>query len=622
MVMTEDDVLARFGPHRRSGQEWRVRCPAHDDRNPSLTISRGEKKWLVTCRSQKCSERDILKAVGLTAADLYHRPRPSGGEGVSVLHPYHDEGGSLLFEVVRKGTGASKRIHFRRPDPAKPGDYIRNIQGVRRVPYRLPELLAAPRSAPVLIVEGEKNVDDARRFGLTVTTNPFGAGKWNPEFNRFFEDRLVVVIPDNDHEGREHAADVVAHLSAVAASVKVLALPGLKAKGDISDWIAAGGTPAELERLVEAAPHHERMVDGGDESDEPKDSSAKKRGPGPAQRLVDLAEESAEFFCVPRDNRAAYATFPWQEHHETWRIESHRFAGFLADLYAQREGRWPAQAMLKEALATLDMKVALRARERDLHLRVAEHEGALYLDLSNSTWQVVRIDGSDWQVLDSVQVPVRFERSNTMLPLPTPVRDGSVEELRSYLNAGRDDDWRLMLSWLLFTFQPNGPFPVLVIQGEQGSAKSTASRVLRMMIDPSELDLRTIPKNEEDLMVGARRSWILAYDNLSGVQAWLSDALCRLASGTSFGTRKHHTNTEEVFMRATRAVMVNGIDDMTARSDLGRRAVAIDLPPIPEVRRRQERTLWRASLQPQGTTLFAGHGTGEAKQDDLWTNCH
>ena len=109
-------------------------------------------------------------------------------------------------------------------------------------------------------------------------------------------------------------------------------------------------------------------------------------------------------------------------------------------------------------------------------------------------------------MIDSSDAPVRFERSTTMLPLPKPVHGGSVEEIRPFLNASRDDDWRLMLCWLLFTFQPLGPFPILVIQGEQGSAKTTTSRMLRMLIDPSELDLRSISKNEEDLMVGARRS--------------------------------------------------------------------------------------------------------------------
>jgi hypothetical protein len=321
----------------------------------------------------------------------------------------------------------------------------------------------------------------------------------------------------------------------------------------------------------------------------------KNKGPSQAQVLMDLAEHTAEFFQVPRDNRAAYATFPRESHSETWRVDSSRFSGFLGDLYHQREGRWPTMAALAEAVATLGMKTAIGAPERELFLRVGEHGGSVYLDLCDALWRVVHVlPGGKWRIIESAKAPVRFERSATMLPLPTPMLGGSIDELRPFLNAGHDDDWRLMLSWLLFAFQTKGPFPVLVIQGEQGSAKSTTCRILRAMIDPSELDLRTIPKNEEDLMVAARRSWLLAFDNLSGVQAWLSDAICRLASGAAFGTRKFHSNTDEIFIRAVRAVMLNGIDDMTNRSDLGRRAVRIDLPPIPDASRREERTLWKA----------------------------
>lgn len=609
MPLSEEELLSRFEPPpRRSGKEWRAHCPVHDDRNPSLTISRGEYKWFLTCRSQGCSERDIVEAIGLKPSDLNFHERMSSQAGLEIVHPYCDEHGDVLFEVTRTGTGSAKKIRYRHREPSNREKWVWNVRGVRRVPYRLPELLASPPSDPVLIVEGEKNADDVRRIGLTATTNPGGAGKWRTEFNQYLKGHPVIVIPDNDDEGRKHAEAVARQLSRVAESVKVLILPGLQAKGDISDWIQAGGKRDELERLIEAAPRYafSASANGADEQSEPDGT---KRGPSPAQVLVDLAEESCEFFSVPRDNRAAYATFPWKGHHETCRIESHRFAGFLGDLYAQHEGRWPTQSMLKEALATLDMKVALHAAERELHIRVAEHEGALYLDLASSAWQVVRINRDGWEIIDSRQAPVRFERSNTMLALPAPVAGGSVEGLRSFLNARRDEDWRLMLTWLLFAFQPRGPFPVLTIQGEQGSAKSTTSRVLRNMIDPSELELRTIPKNEEDFMVGARRSWILAYDNLSGLQAWLSDALCRVASGTSFGTRKHHTNTEEVFMRATRAVMVNGIDDMTTRSDLGRRAVAIDLPSIPEADRRQEWTFWRDFEEARPRLLGALCGT-------------
>lgn len=353
----------------------------------------------------------------------------------------------------------------------------------------------------------------------------------------------------------------------------------------------AGGKPDDNARAQKG----ERIRDPAEGARAKKPPKGKKtRGPSPAQLLVDLAEEEAQFFQVPRDNRAAYATFPFESHSETWPVESSRFKGFLGELYRLREGRWPSPAALVEAAAVLAMKASIRAPERDLFLRVAQHAGAIYLDLGDPAWRVVHIppDGS-WRIIDSGKAPVRFERSPSMLALPAPKQGGSIDDIRPFLNARREDDWRLMASWLLFTFQPAGPFPVLVIQGEQNSGKSTTSKVLRSLIDPSELDVRNVPKNEEDLMVGARRSWVLAYDNCSGVQQWFSDGLCRISTGSAFGTRRFHSNTEEVFIRVSRPLLLNGIDDMTTRADLGRRAVRIDLPPILDGKR-DEREFWKA----------------------------
>ena len=158
-----------------------------------------------------------------------------------------------------------------------------------------------------------------------------------------------------------------------------------------------------------------------------------------------------------------------------------------------------------------------------------------------------------------------------------------------------------MLTWLLFAFQPHGPFPVLVLQGEQGSAKSTTARVLRRLIDPSQADLRMAPRDDDTLLVAARGSWVLAYDNLSGVAPWLSDVLCCLATGTAYTKRAHYTNDGEHVIEAMRPVMVNGIDDMTARPDFARRAMAVELPPLADARRREEAHFWREfrELQPQ-----------------------
>ncbi len=179
-----------------------------------------------------------------------------------------------------------------------------------------------------------------------------------------------------------------------------------------------------------------------------------------------------------------------------------------------------------------------------------------------------------------------------MLPLPTPTRGGSLDLLRQYVNVGSDDDFRLLVAWLVASLRPVGPYPLLILQGEQGSAKSTTSRILRCVIDPNDTPLRPQPRSERDLMIAARASWLIALDNLSGVAPWFSDALCRLVTGAGFSTRALYSDDEEVFFKAMRPILLNGIDEVADRPDLLDRAVQLHLPPIPEDKRREEATLW------------------------------
>ena len=171
-----------------------------------------------------------------------HARRAPRGRTVAT-YPYVDERGELLFEVVRK---EPKDFQQRQPD--RKGGWRWNLHGVRRVPYRLPELLSAPADAAVFILEGEKDVDALRSIGLTATCNPCGAGKWRPEYSAHLPGRKVVIISDADEPGRRHADDVVRHLLPVAGSLRRLELPAK----DASDWLAAGGSKDELLRLVDA----------------------------------------------------------------------------------------------------------------------------------------------------------------------------------------------------------------------------------------------------------------------------------------------------------------------------------------------------------------------------------
>ncbi len=176
-------------------------------------------------------------------------PTAAAPRRIVATYDYRDEQGQRLFQALRY---EPKDFSQRRPD-GRDG-WIYNLEGVRRVLYRLPELLAAERDAVVYLVEGEKDVDRLRSLGLVVTCNPQGAGKWRAEYADSLRERHVVILPDNDDAGQRHAQQVATALSGAAASIAVLDLPGLPSKGDASDWLNAGGNVAQLERLAAEAP--------------------------------------------------------------------------------------------------------------------------------------------------------------------------------------------------------------------------------------------------------------------------------------------------------------------------------------------------------------------------------
>ncbi len=147
------------------------------------------------------------------------------------------------------------------------------------------------------------------------------------------------------------------------------------------------------------------------------------------------------------------------------------------------------------------------------------------------------------------------------------------------------------------------PKPVLVLKDEQGSAKSTAARILRSIVDPSQAPLRSPPREERDLLVAARNSWIVAFDNLSGIKEWLADALCRIATGGGYSARQLYTDADEVIFEAMRPVVLNGIPDLATRPDLADRAIILKLPTIPETKRRTETDLWADFDEASGRIL-------------------
>jgi len=252
--VTLDELAARFrGPVQRDRLGLHAFCPAHEDGaksgRPSLRLwANPRTRWLNVKCWAGCSAQEVLRMVGMTPEELRPERRDTGT--VVAEYEYRDESGALLSVVERR---APKAFRQRRPDPARPGEWVWNLAGVRRVLYRLPELHG---SGLAVIAEGEGCVETLCGLGLTATCNPGGAGKWRDEYARQLVAagvEAVVILPDHDEPGEAHAAEVARSCRAAGLRVSVLRLPGLPPKGDVTDWCAAGHTREELETLMQAA---------------------------------------------------------------------------------------------------------------------------------------------------------------------------------------------------------------------------------------------------------------------------------------------------------------------------------------------------------------------------------
>ncbi len=458
------------------------------------------------------------------------------GEGSYVVAPpsRHPDGGAYLLKVDG--------------DPAP-------------LPAALLTLCAEGNVANLQVKPGEKIHKGERNTRLTSLAGAMrrrGATKGAIEAALLAENRERCDPPLPEREVKRTAASISSYLPVPQASAR--------AKGHGAAALA-GAAPAE-----------------------PSDSGKQERGSA-ATALVKLAQANAEFFHYGDD---CFAAVQVAEHQENHSLRSRGFKRWLSKLYFEQGGRAAGGEALTSAITTLQGVAQFECEERDVFVRVADHGGKLYLDLCNERWQVVATDRDGWQVIESKDCPVRFRRAHGMLSLPVPERGGKADELRNFLNVASDDDFKLVLGCLIATYRPRGPYPVLILHGEQDTAKSTMTKVLRGLVDRNTAPLRSDPREPRDLMIAASNGWVCAFDNLSSLSPWLSDALCRLSTGGGFSTRALYTDDEERIFEAQRPVMLNGIEELATRGDLLDRSIIIYLPRIEETKRQPEEKFYAA----------------------------
>ncbi len=595
--------------HARDG--WQCRCPAHEDRTPSLSIKVGDDGCaLVHCHAG-CSFDSICAALKLTKAELFthnntvnaqrnpkvratpKQPPKLFGSAKAALEElekrkgkpsakwvYLNANGDLVGIIVRwnMSEGGKEIRPISRSDDGK--SWISGGMTLPRPIYRLPELLAAPASALVYVVEGEKAADAAVSLGVVATTSPHGsksAGKadWSP-----LSGRSVVILPDNDDAGDAYANDVATHAQlAGATAVRIVRLVELWAEmpkgGDIADLVEHRKDDLEAMRREIEAIQPTTTVD-----------AAAPRSQ--AESIVSMALDTfrlgqnlkREPFAVPKSgaNVAVWLSGT-----------GGAFKDVMASAYRKRHKGVMNSTAFADALATLRGEASNATLEPSF-IRVGENGEGFAVDLGTTAGKVVLVDATGWRIVD--RSPVLFQRTALTGELPIPVRGGSLDSLRALLNVTAET-WPILQGWLVAALIPDIPHPILMFGGQQGTGKTTAARYICGLFDPSGAPTRSQPRDPEQWAMSVANGWATVIDNVSTIPDWWSDALCKVVTGDGWVRRALYTNNEVSVLSFKRVIALTSIDAGALRGDLGERLVLVDLEPISETKRRTEKALDR-----------------------------
>jgi hypothetical protein len=527
-----------YAPRKVGPDAWESRCPGHRSSDYALAITRNEFNHVVLeCRNtENCHHTRIIRALGFTNEHVYAETSDSlisRLRGIDILPACFERSDTTAKSEVASST-------------AEHGVSLRESATSPTHPIALP------------VVETVISRSDCAAEWEEAVVSPRICAETSPETDEMWEsigDSTLGASPSPTKSASE-----------------------------------ASGRPGALSFTDEQiAEFHKDLMSMSSPSDEKRYADERAT---PIQILTSVAWEAKLFRS--NDGRI-FAQVPVGERLEIFGLESAAFRDWLIRGYLADVLEPPSSAVIRRAIGMLEAEARFDAEIPEVFIRTGRDgvgEGSTYfIDLGDPGGRAIGISDRGWLAVD--QPEVHFRRPEGFLPLPMPSRDGSIDLLRPYVNL-TEADFRLMFTWLTAVLRPVGPYPILVLNGEQAAAKSTLVKVLRLLIDPHTCIALNPPTSTRNLMATAVNGWLLAYDNVSDIPRWLSDALCQLVFGGAISGRALFTNDDRSFIYAQRPVLLSGIGDFVHWPDLKDRCVFLHLPPIPSTRRRGEDEFWRA----------------------------
>ena len=565
------------------GSQLSARCPAHEDKRASLSVSEASDGKVLICCHAGCKPEAICAKLGVKPADLFPaKPKGNGGKAAIVgTYDYRDEGGNLLYQSVRY---YPKDFKQRKPDATQPDGWAWTTKGVRRVIYRLSETLAAIRRGEgIYIAEGEKDVLALVEHSFSATCNVGGAGKWRTEYGATLKGVAVVIVADKDAPGREHAADVAAKLQGVAASVKVIELPdtGGKPVKDAADFFAAGGTAADFKALCANAmewtapaqpPQNDTLTASADirglivRTLRSKDAPFQKTQAIAAAVVSELSHAGRLFHHAElRDFETAM--FFDSQRKRLERIRSDAFLSWLSEWLAVNR----ADNLFRHIQAAVETAALSSTTASGIIPSAYWHAtpGAVYL--SNGDGQLVRLTARGLELCDNGSDGVLFAAGKTLRPwkveaMPADPFDTCrlFRDARTAATHGKE----LLRAWLYSV--PTSPRckPPLCLAGEIGSGKTRLAAGIAELYGVPFSAMKVEERSEADFWPTLDAGGLACFDNADSRTRWLADALACAATGGSQRRRRLYTNSELVTMRANAWLVVTTANP-TFASDAG-----------------------------------------------------
>lgn len=552
---------------------------------------------------------------------------PPAAPGSSETWCYRDADGEPLFYVTRHEKADGGKYFL--PWTWSERGWVQKGWPAPRPLYGL-DLLTARLNDSVLIVEGEKTADAARRMAgdpYVVVTWPSGAKAMDKaDFSPLYG-RRILLSPDADKPGIEAMDWVAAHLREHCPGIKIIDVTDMPEGWDLADAPETWGwqefrvwaesrtrlyqpPAASASNQIQPGERKPSVVDVARSNlarkGKQKSQSAEVGEGLPEAEVVNVSDEKAQH----RETQASrlvhlvlsrgvelfhdavgkpYARIAIEGHREIWSLHSTTFRQWLARLSWEAERKAYGGEVLTSAIGVLAGIACFDGAQHELHNRVAWHDGAIWYDLSDLKWRAVRITASEWKVV--ADPPILFARHAHQQPQVEPARDGDAWLLRRFVNV-REQDLLLLLCWEIAALVPGFPHPIPNFHGPKGAAKTSAAMALRRLVDPSAMEVLSFPSNVRELVQILSHHYFAPFDNISSLSDEISDVLCRAVTGEGVSKRALYSDDDDIIYRFKRCAAFTGINVAAQKPDLLDRSLLIGLERIAPGERLEQVALW------------------------------